>query len=84
MAKDEKIYNYNVWATWSLFLSAIWGFGLFSIMAVIFAIIAILEIRKSDTKQKGMFRAVTAIVLGANGFIFALVNISAFKDMFAL
>ena len=81
--KKEKIYHYNRWASWSLFLSASWGFGLFSLLGIALGIIAILKIKQSEIRQKGMFRAITALVIGANGLIFALVNLSAFKEMFA-
>ncbi len=72
----------NALAIASLILSVLWLFGLGSVLAVIFALVALSTIRASHGQQAGMGLAFAGLIIGICGLIgavgfFAILNTSA-------
>jgi len=61
----------NVLASWSLVLALLWGFGIFSLVAVIFGHTALGQIR--ERRQDGKPIAVVGLMLGYLGLTVAIV-----------
>jgi NhaP-type Na+/H+ and K+/H+ antiporter len=80
----ESKRKYNAWASWGLILSLLWGFGLFSLMGLIFGAVGARSIKKNIDSQKGMVRAITAMVMGASGILFVLIHLQTIAEMMAL
>jgi len=68
---DGAYRTSNALATWSLILALLWGFGIFSLVAVIFGHTALGQI--SERGQDGKPIAVVGLMLGYLGLAAAIV-----------
>jgi YVTN family beta-propeller protein len=68
----------SAWAVTSLILSILWLGGLGSLLAVVFGIIALLQIRKAKGPKKGSGLATAGIVIGVIGTVGTLLVIGLF------
>ncbi len=76
--------EYNRYASWSAILSLLWGFGLFSLLGILFGVIGLRRLRTHPGKQKGFLRAYIGLLFGITGILFILLHLSSFAEMFAL
>lgn len=79
--RPDNLTKSNAWATWSLVLGII-AIPLFvliipEILAIIFGIIALVNISKSKDKLKGKGPAIAGIILGGFAFILLMISIIA-------
>lgn len=81
---SPKIYKYNNWASWGLFISLLWGLGVFSLIGTLMGLFGYLRLRKRRDIEKGFLRAYMAMFMGVTGVLITLFHLSAIREMMAL